>query len=553
MLHAESALSFQIQDANSEQKLQLADFACNTRLTRKSEAFKEKEIRDRVRKLHEDAYIFSMSETSSENFIKNCLMQGMISDALVELYTTNDRLNRKENLDLIFEKLGKCGYGMAKSQIRQCAVELTNLLSQEDDYESGESILQDIHTELVPALEENGYDSVELHFAVLMCLAHMYLSEGDLLHAGEVLKACEDVQRTMGIRLETLPSYYRFQEKLALYEMASFQYEKAQERMAETAERFRKITEAAGSVLTEANKQQKTSCMVSEYVAGALRMQLYAMTYRQKECPELYDKLCALAESALNLHPAREGERERLRQYQSLIEMEQGNIRASLLCLIQAKTYQRHEELSEEEIRLFLDAVEETELAAGRSDYLMYYILILHAAGKRKDPLADTMYQALLAQKELFDMIEPAESEVFLNKINMKTIQEKRGKIKYHPLELIYWKYGSFLCMKENRKDRNRGIQYLKNGIELCFRYADYLAMRITGLGIEAELITVLLEIHQWQEANIRIERIKTAVREILKLHLQDEVRTYVEGLSEEMQKKNFKGIAEKVTCLRDI
>lgn len=553
MLHAESVLTFEIQDANREQKLQLADFACNTRLTRKSNAFSEKEIRNRVRKLHEDARIFSMSETGSENFIKICLIQSMISDALVELYTTRDKLNRQENLELVFEKMNKCGYPMAKSQIRQYAVEITNLIFQEDDYESGEKILNDIYTEFVPKLDENGYDSGEFRFAILMCLAHMYLSDGDLIHAHEILKECEEVQGAMGNRLENLPYYYRYQEKLALYEMAVFQYEKAQKRMEHVAECLRKMMDVAGTMMPEWDKAGERPGMVSEYLGSAMRMQLYAMTYRQKESPDIYARMCDLAKQALGQYPAHEGERERLRQYQSLIEMEQGNLKAALMYLMQGKTHEKHEDPTEEAIRIFLDAVEETELAAGRRDYLMYYVLIMHAAGKRRERLAKTMHQALLSQKELYGMIEPAESEAFQHEIDMEMIQEERTKIKYHPMEVIYWKYGSFLCLQEERKIRNRGMQYLKNGVELCSKYADYLAMRITGLGIEAEWICFLLEDNKRQEANVRIENLKNNIRNILKLNLMDEIQRYVSVLSEEMQKGNYAKIAEMVTCLRDV
>ncbi len=554
MLHAESVLSFKIQDANREQKLQLADFACNTRLTRDSRAFREvKEVRDRVAKLHEDARIFSMAETGSENFIKNCLIQGMIADALVELYTTQDELNRQENLELIFEKMNKCGYLMAKSQIKQYAAEITNLILGEDDYESGETILHAIDTEFVPKLEENGYDSAEFRFAILMCLLHMYLSEGDLLHAHEVLKKCEKIQDAIGSRLENLPSYYRFQEKSALYEMAAFQYEKARKRMEHVAECFQKMIDAASTVMPGREKAGERPGMVSEYLGNAMRMQLYAMTYRQKGSPDIYADMCILAEQALGQYPAHEGERERLRQYQSLIEMEQGNLKKALMYLMQAKTHQRHEEPGEEEIRAFLDAVEETELAAGQQDYLMYYILIMHAAGKQRAGLAKTMHQALLSQKELYGMIEPAERETFPHEIDMKMIQEKRKKIKYHPMEVIYWKYGSFLCLQEEKKIRNRGMRYLKNGVELCSKYADYLAMRMTGLGIEAEWICFLLADNKRQEANDRIENLKANVRDILKLPLMNEIRSFLGILSEEMQKGNFAKIAEMVTCLRDV
>ena len=204
-------------------------------------------------------------------------------------------------------------------------------------------------------------------------------------------------------------------------------------------------------------------------------------------------------------------------------------------------------------MRIFLDAVAETELASGRQDYLMYYILIMHAAGKYHETLAEIMHHALLSQKELYAMIEPAESETFQHEIDMKMIQEQRTKAKYHPMELIYWKYGSFLCMQEEREIRNCGMRYLKNGVELCSRYADYLAMRITGLGIEAEWICFLLEDGRRQEAQDRTENLNHNLRNLLKLDLTKDIRSHVRVLSEEAKKGNFAKIAQMAACLRDV
>lgn len=198
-----SSLSFEIGIANWEHKLQLADFTCNTRLTRDSAAFSQ--VRDR---LYEDAYIFSLSEIDSENRIRRCLTQGMLSDALMELYTTQDEIDREKNLDMIFEKMKNWSYRLNKSRLKQCGTHIIALISQEDDYETGEEMLKRINQELTGRLLKLGRNFGEFQFVIFINLADMYLREGDILACRVVLEECMNIHKDMGGSLENLLSRY---------------------------------------------------------------------------------------------------------------------------------------------------------------------------------------------------------------------------------------------------------------------------------------------------------------------------------------------------------
>ena len=141
-LHENSVLKFQVKPAHLEHKLQLADFVCNTRLTRDSNAFAN--VRDRVRLLQEDAYLFTLSEITSVNYISRSLADGYISDAIMELYTTKDEINHEEMLDLIMRRMDDTNYRLVKSQMKQCVADITAFAAKEDDYEIGEAFLKNV-------------------------------------------------------------------------------------------------------------------------------------------------------------------------------------------------------------------------------------------------------------------------------------------------------------------------------------------------------------------------------------------------------------------------
>lgn len=543
ILNSASSLSYNIDIANRVQKLQFADFACNTRLTRDSAAFSE--VKDRLNRLYEDAYIFSLSEINSENYIRRCLTQGMISDALIELYTTQDRLDRKKNLDLIFEKMKNWSYRTSKSQIRQCGTDIIALIAQEDDYEIGEGILKDINQELVGRLLKQGKNFGEFQFVILINLADMYLREGDILAGREVLEECKVVHKGMGDSLENLLSYYQLQEKLALYEIDSFQYEKAEKTMELAVHSFKHIMNA---VRSDANLSQRFDSIRSEYLGDALCMQIYAMMFLQRKSPQLYGEMCRLSDLAMTQYPANEGELERHRQYRGHIEMEKGNYKKALWRLMQAKTYEGYTEPTAKNIKRFLDMVAESEVHISCQYYLMYYVLIMHAAGYAGDGLANVMHQALLSQKKLYAIIEPTEeSGEFQNKVNLEPIKRKKKGIQYHPMEIIYWKYGSFLHLYHDERNRKKSRDYLRKAETMCFAYENYLTMRITGLGVGAELIQVLYEDDKRREAEQRKRELKKQLEKIVELDIDEGTLTYVNALSEEYDKGNYLNMAELV------
>ena len=536
-----TSLSFTIDIANNKKKLQLADFVCNTRLTRNSNAFSG--VKDRIENLFGSAYLFTLSEVSSENYIKQCLTQNMVSDALIELITTRDKIDRKKNLNLIFEKMRNCSYRIQKSQLRQFETDLLAYVSLEDDYERGEKLLKEVNEKIMPGIMTFGNNFREFQVRMMLYLADMYLREGAILECKDCMEECVEIGKGMHNSLENLLLYYQIQEKLALYAIDSFQFERADFIMGHCVASFENIISA---VEQDEFLSDCFSTCVSEYYGDALCMEIYAMMFLQRAKPELYKKLCVLSDIALKQYPRNEGELERHRQYRSHIELEAGKFEEALMYLMAAKTY-LWETPTEECICNFLDEVTDTEMNISCQYYLMYYMLIMCRAELQGSSLAQLMHDSLIAQKRLLEKTGIlVQTQMFSNKINLQ--QDKGNNIYYHPMEIIYWKFASFYRLFNNGEKTKIAKEYFQKALDMCFKYDNYVTMQITGIGIWSEYIYMLTQNGESAEAEKQLHILEKKMEKILELELEDDTRQYVLKLQEQINNKCFFEASELVT-----
>lgn len=528
-LNENSSLEFQVVAAHTEQKLQLADFACNTRLTRDSFAFQG--VRERVNRVHEDAYLFTLSEITSANYIRRSLADGSISDAIMELYTTKDNLNYEEQLDLILQRMRNTNYRLVKSQMKQCVADITAYAAKEDDYEIGEQFLKRIAQELVPELKKEYQPYQQLQFAVLIQLSDMYLREGDILAADKVMKTCRQVQEEMGSSLEHIFTYYQLLEKEALLAIDEFDFEQGRELMQQASGIFIRLMEF---MQTDGHLQQRFPDLKSEYFGDALCMQIYAMLFLQRRQPELYEELCRLSDLALMQYPDTEGELERHRQYRSHIELEQGNFESALRWLFQAKCYYE-EEVSERTMVNFLNLVCDTEAEVSCKYYLMYYLLILCECKIKKHPQAELMYRALQKQERLLMAAEirREEEEDGMQEVDISVVQPDSTHVMYHPQEVLFWKYATYLNLNGYEPF---AMKYYERAVRMCFSRKEYLTMYLTGLGIEAERISCLFKMKRKSQAVEAYHGLVKRVEELERQELPEGTKRFLQEFSAELQ-----------------
>lgn len=480
-LDRDSELRFAVRPAGSEPKLQIADFVCNTRLTRDSKAFEN--VRDRVDALYENACIFSMSELSSANYIKRCLVQGNLSDAMMELYTTEDAIDRDAALGQLKGWMAHTSYHLVKAQINQSISDIMTYAACTEDFEVGEDLLRRIAHEWIPVLRSQHLPYKKFELTLLIRLTDMYLEEGDILAAGRAITRCREVQKTLGNRMENLKISYQLAEAEAKLAIKSFDFESAGRIMAETGESMRHILRAVGEDGYFGGWSQNVR---SSYYGDILGIQIEAMLPLQRREPDSYTSLCRLSDLAMSQYPEIEGELERHQMLRSRIEMLQGDCKKALGWLMRAAAYPA-EDLSVEGLKDFLDHISDSENIGGCMDYLMHYLLIMAEAGKQRENFADTMYQALKKQQRLMQAagLSPEYKQSFFNyEVDIEDVKEEDTGIAYHPQEIIDWQYALVLTQKERFREAQ---QYYKKALDICFRFPNYHTLWITGIGIMAD------------------------------------------------------------------
>ncbi|MGN1168291.1 MAG: hypothetical protein ACI4S2_17895 [Lachnospiraceae bacterium] len=531
-----SSLRFDIGIANCTDKLILADFACNTRLTRDSAAFQE--VRDRVFALHSDALIFTTTEVTSAVFVEVSMTQGNIADAVIELFMTKDEIDVEKTVELIFSKIQNMSYRLVKSQFSQLGKSITSYIYNEYDYEVGEHFLVRLYNSFIKKLLDNGFDANQLGFTVTLLLSDMYLREGDIVKASSILKKCSVLHEKMGDSMETLFTYYQLQEKIALYEIDSFQYRQAWDRMNKTSRIFEMMMSV---VSTEGNLDGRFRTIKSEYYGDCLCMQIYAGMFLQSQNSSMYRELQRLSDIALKQYPGNEGELERHRQYRSRIEAEAGNLEEAVSWLMEAKIYERKSP-TPQNLVYFLQRVSDSEEEVSRKYYLMYYLSIMSIAQDKRSDLADCMYNALVEQKSLLEemkLIVFGQENQDAGEVSLENAKDFSTNILYHPMEVNCWRLGTYL-LKRRGENWSLGLKYLNAAVHICFMHKNYTTMQVTGLSIGAHIMCSLLQQGCQESASVIEKKLSTYTD--LEIEKLDEVsKRYISDLSACVKNKDYK------------
>ena len=519
LLHKKSRLSFYLDSAYRNPKLWLADYASHVRYRMNSKLFHDSKTR--LKLLFSDAYLFTINEVTTTSYINKLLSNNMVADAIYEAFTTTEKIDLNKELKKICDRMQLTSYRLVKSQLKQFAADIVSYTANEDDYEVSERLLKRINTEFIPMLKEKGFPCENCQFHILIQLIDMFLREGDIIAARQMLEECKKVQRTFGNSLENVLSYYQVLEKEAILLIDEFRYEDADNLMGKACDSYQNIMKA---IVTDSNLKDRFPDIKSEYFGDALCMKIYAEMFLQRKYPEKYAQLCEESDLALKQYPDSEGELERHRQYRSHIELEAGNYEEALQWLMKAKMYKN---LSTEVvgIRDFLYSVDTTEYMMGCQYYLMYYVLIMAEASRTGDLIADTMYEVVCEYKEFLKksgiILGNKKKEKF-EEIDIRKAILLASGISYHPLEIIHWKWASYYYYQ---KKYMKALPYYESAYKICFKYSNYDTMKITGLGVLAEMICCLLEMGKTDLATGQYEILVKRTKELINKELPDETK----------------------------
>ena len=488
-------LNFTVLSARQERRLQLADFACNARLTSHSGKFDE-EMRLQLNELFEDDFIYSVRIKTSENRIYAELADNNAAAALAEFYTGHGNMDREKMLDLILQKLGSLPHIEGSRQLEDFSLRITGLVNSWYDFEQNEEILKEINEFLFREIALRGLDvqTDEAHFRILGCLCDMYIMEGDLLHAGPVLAEMRQLILKMSYRIENLEHLYHYNDRKALYEAVCLDYDAS----LETTQMTIRVLQNIIDILDADGKLRAylgdSHGMRSEMLAKALTMKLHALLYKQRADKSVYDEILQTAEG-IRRHCNFEGELRRMLQYLARAEMENGSAEKALETLLASDHISLQDTSTEEACIRYLDLAEEMD-PDSRAYNMMYYVEIMEAAVKTGLPeLAQDMQRALERQKGMRDELltetvlltnlksDVRNTPVIHEDLLQRSLAFKRRK--YHPLELILWKYGAYLA--QSGAADGKAQEYFDKAILICGSNPDYSKLHMIGLAVRLE------------------------------------------------------------------
>ena len=488
-------IALTILSARQEARLSLADYACNARFVLDSEKYRP--VRDRLLPLFDSRYHFTVTAFTSESLIRAKLSGGDVSGALMEYFTTNGKIDREKMLREIMLKLSSVSYRLQRLQIRKFSAELRSYAAKETDFERSEAILESAINVFFNALPEyniaSQYD--ESLFWIKLSIADMYLREGDVIHAAPVMENMQDLIQSMNYRAENLAMLYFFRDKKALYEINCMDYQAAVETMSETIrtiENLLGILDADELILEYYGSGGQ---IASEYLGDAYCMKIYAELFLQRADRSLYrDSLRSDSDRALSMYQYF-GELERNQQYRSKIENEEGHCREALDWLLQTKSISVQDgDLVAACVEYLASAGSEDSLS--RCYYAMYYIEIMeNAARLKQNELADAMKTALEQEKQtLSDLLLPQKplvihSDVRERPVIYDDIFSDTVVRRYHPLEIVLWKYGSFLYRSASVKAAE---QTWSLAVNVCDENPDYTVLKLVSVAILLERLSYL-------------------------------------------------------------
>lgn len=183
----------------------------------------------------------------------------------------------------------------------------------------------------------------------------------------------------------------------------------------------------------------------------------------------------------------------------------------------------------------FLNLVCDTETEVSCKYYLMYYLLILCECKVKKHPQAESMYRALQKQERMLNVagIRSEKEEEGMQEVDISAVQADSTSVLYHPQEVLFWKYASYLNLNEYEPF---ALKYYERAVRTCFAKKEYLTMYLTGLGIEAERISCLFKMKRKSQAVEAYHGLVKRVEELERQELPEGTKRFLQEFSAELQ-----------------
>lgn len=455
-------------DTNKEErKVNLADVICNTYLTRNSSKFNN-EHRKILQELFNPEYIFYVFEKNSEENVKRLYEEGNISQALLEIFSSNSKERetlKNKYLDNIFREITLLDSKYVHSQFMDFLNKLELMIKYTRNNESNLNLLTYIRENIKEKIDNTRPEVQEFLLQLELLILEIANHSGNTALEEEQIDRCMNIIKNLNFRLENLDTYFRVIIRKAVYENNIYKYREAIETSSLIIEPLRGILELINDPEINGNIDKEIK---SNILGKAYGTRLQARTFLISEDNSQKEKALEDSDSAISFFTMESDISQQL-QYRSQIYCENENYEEALKYIAKSLGYKNDSGVEHKELFNNLQQVKFNVF------YIMHLARIIGKASLRKNDIS----------KELFEDFNKSGLFMEFSKNNLDKLISNYN----HPYEVILWNIGRFYI---SNKSINAAIDYYNSAIKICNRNAKCFTMRGIGLGILAEKAALL-------------------------------------------------------------
>lgn len=455
-------------DTNKEErKVNLADIICNVYLTRNSSKFNH-EQRKKIDELYNSEYIFYVFERTSEQNVKRLYEEGNISQAFLEVFTSNDKEReelKNKYLDNILKQIDLLDSKYVHFQFIEFLSKLELMIKYNRNNEKNLNLLIYIRENMKEKLDITRSEVKEFLLNVELLILEIANHSGDNALEEEQINRCMNIIKDLNFRVENLESYFRVIIRKAIYESNIFKYEQA----IETSSLIIAPLKGILDLINDPDINGKiTKEIKSDMLGKAYGTRLQARTFLINKDKSQENKAREDSENAINWFTMESDKSQQL-QYRSQIECESGNYKEALDYIIDSLGNDK------KSINSYKDLFKKLEEIKYNIFHIMHISRIIGKASLSNNDIS----------KLLFNSFNSSNLFVNFSKSNLQNLVNDYS----HPYEVILWNIGRFYI---NNNSINAAIDYYNSSNKICNKNQRCFTMRGIGLGIMSEKAALL-------------------------------------------------------------
>lgn len=506
--------SLRTASARKDKRLMLADIICNTFFTRWKKKKFNKNERDYIERIYNDAdrtLVFTVLESLIEKSFKDHLLSNRIGEAVASVCLSNDKEQLERCFSVLKENFNSRGLYDISFQYRFISAYIEYYINVVRDFDLCLLFLNNLLDYYIPLLSKydtahGGDYSSRLTLDIKFYMLTVYTHLGDIGNTKRLEDECDSEIKQLPASLESISYSIRYDVRKVNGLINAFDYTPALTAADELVDKCRDVKELLG-LLSDKDK------IFYEDLGKALGTRLQIKTFMLRFNKEYYRSAVDDSNEAIENFPSPD-DKERQYLYRAQLETEYGDFDKALSFLELAVGLSKGAQIKD----IWTESERKSKFA------ISSYIRLMSEGKRNKWTLAD-------------EMSAPVNREKYIEKIY------QNGRY-YHPDEIILWKYASYCS---NSGMDHAAVKHYERAVEACFSTND-LTINIIGMAIDFEYHSFLLKNNR-NEISSHFRNMQKRWKKVLDADKSDIlINVFGEVDFKSKEAEYFAGVSRKIT-----